>query len=83
MQAGQTKLKGFNFIKLKLKSEKGLVRLLKSHEDVSFLCCDFFNFFNGILVSERRWSAHQCWWALEWLKSPILEWQSLLQLEQM
>ena len=38
---------------------------------------------NGILVSERRWSAHQCWWALEWLKSPILEWQSLLQLEQM
>ena len=39
--------------------------------------------YNGILVSERRWSAHQCWWALEWLKSPILEWQSLLQLEQM
>lgn len=38
---------------------------------------------HGILVSERRWSAHQCWWALEWLKSPILEWQSLLQLEQM
>lgn len=37
----------------------------------------------SILVSERRWSAHQCWWALEWLKSPILEWQSLLQLEQM
>nr|XP_058969591.1 nucleolar GTP-binding protein 2-like [Pocillopora verrucosa] len=31
---------------------------------------------------KRRWSAHQCWWALEWLKSPILEWQSLLQLEQ-
>ncbi len=31
----------------------------------------------GILVSER----HQQ--ALEWLKSPILEWQSLLQLVQM
>lgn len=37
----------------------------------------------SILVSERRWSAHQCRQALEWLKSPILEWQSLLQLVQM
>lgn len=40
MQAGQIKLKGFNFVKLKLESETGLVSLLKSHEDVSFLWCD-------------------------------------------
>jgi len=28
--------------------------------------------YSGILVSERRWSAHQCWQALEWLKSRFL-----------